>query len=234
MDTSGMEFEEKVDASIALLDEARGGDLLHQLRQLGELDGVISDMTFDAVREAREDLGVSWEAIGEALGISRQTAWERWRLHVEEPETRPKSRVRVEQSSGWWKMNVSGDHLEACEKALRFGTNKHPGSMRRGDVLLLQANLQGPHDPDGRIRSALIFDSVVPDDGESIRLWGRQFQFVIRARECVRTRPFSLENLDGLTGVYVRQGMMNHQRILPEDLDRVRSAAGLNARRQPN
>lgn len=229
MDTSDLEFGEKIDAAVALLEAMRVDDLVHRLHQLGEVDGVLRDMTFDCVRGAREDLGVSWESIGAALGISRQTAWERWHQHVDEPTARPKAKRRAVETSGWWKINVSGDHLSACEEAQRFGTNKLPGSMRRGDVLLLQANLQGPHDPDGRIRSALIFDSVSADDGESLRLWGRRFRFVIRASDCLKTQPFSLEHLDGLSGVYVRQGMMNHQRILPEDVDIVREAAGLPA-----
>lgn len=229
MDTGAMELEEKVAAGIGLFREM-DGDLLDRLRHLGELDGVLADMTFDAVREAREDLGVSWEAIGEALGISRQTAWERWRHHVQDPPTRHKRSGKTDGSSGWWKMNVAGDHIAACERVLRFGTNKLPGSMRRGDVLLLQANLQGPHDPEGRIKRALIFESVGADDGESLELWGQRWRFVIKASECLPTKPFSLEKLNGLEGVYVKQGMMNHQRILPEDLDLVRLAAGLEDR----
>lgn len=227
MDTSDLEFAEKVGAGLDFFAEMRNGDVLHRLHQLGEVEGVIRDMTFDCVREAREDLGISWDAIGQALGLSRQTVWERWHEYVEEPSARPSRRSNPSESSGWWKMNVSGEHLPACERELRFGTNKVLGSMRRGDVLLLQANLTGPHDPDGRIRSALLFDSVEPDSGESLKLWGRAFRFVIHASRCIETEPFSLENVDGLAGVYVRQGMMNHQRILAEDVDLVRKAAGL-------
>jgi len=221
--------EQMAEAGAALFTGLPNADLITRLRGVGDLASIVEYMTFDVVREAREDLGYSWETIGTALGISKQTAWERWHHHVEEP-TKPSgvaSRRSAQQGEGtaWWKMNVSSDHIPTCERSLRFGTSKAL-ALQPGDVLLLQANVSSTHDPAGRITRALIFESMKQDRGESLRLWNKPWTHLITASECRETTPFSLENLP-LKGTYRRQGMMSPQRILAEDVPVVRAASGL-------
>ena len=50
-------------------------DPIEALRELSRVDSEIESLRRDRVESARR-AGVSWEQIGEALGMSRQSAWE--------------------------------------------------------------------------------------------------------------------------------------------------------------
>jgi len=69
----------------------RGTHPLEVLEMVGPMTAVLSMVQVDAVRDARTD-GASWEAIGEAMGTTRQGAWNfarRWldqRLPLEQPD----------------------------------------------------------------------------------------------------------------------------------------------------
>jgi len=56
------------------------------LTALGEVSGQLQelDVDRDAKIRAAYEAGASWKRIGEALGISKQSAWERYRKLVQE------------------------------------------------------------------------------------------------------------------------------------------------------
>ena len=55
--------------------DALPADPLEALRELSRVDSELESLRRDRVEAARR-AGVSWEQIGEALGMSRQSAWE--------------------------------------------------------------------------------------------------------------------------------------------------------------
>ncbi|MHB8594996.1 MAG: hypothetical protein ACYDB3_11825 [Acidimicrobiales bacterium] len=55
-----------------------GDDVLARVRVLRAAEGAVDRWLVDAVAEARAG-GHSWQTIGDALGISRQAAWETFR-----------------------------------------------------------------------------------------------------------------------------------------------------------
>jgi len=50
---------------------------MHNLEDVRLVHGLLAQAELGAVRRARH-CGISWTDIGEMLGITRQTAWERW------------------------------------------------------------------------------------------------------------------------------------------------------------
>jgi hypothetical protein len=96
--------------------------------------------------------------------------------------------------------------------------------MALGDVLLLQvikSTLDRPSD--SRVGVALIFDLVREDAGDSLRIWGTAFQYLIKASSAHAFDGFNLEDL-GLGRSYSQQGMQSHQRIDVEDVAAVQAA----------
>lgn len=55
-----------------------GGDALAALNNVGRLRRLLDEAEFAAVRAARRE-GKSWAEIALKLGVTRQSAWERWR-----------------------------------------------------------------------------------------------------------------------------------------------------------
>lgn len=63
----------------------RRTDALDALSDIGQLRRLLDRAELDAVRDARAD-GRSWAEIATRLGVTRQSAWERWRdLDAEPP-----------------------------------------------------------------------------------------------------------------------------------------------------
>ncbi|TCK23041.1 PASTA domain-containing protein [Pseudonocardia endophytica] len=56
----------------------RRADALEALTDIGELRRLLDRVELEAVRDARAD-GRSWAEIATRLGVTRQSAWERWR-----------------------------------------------------------------------------------------------------------------------------------------------------------
>jgi hypothetical protein len=65
--------------------DRRGIDALDGLSDIGRLRDLLDKAEAAAVRDARRR-GSSWAEIGERLGVTRQSAWERWRDLDEAPE----------------------------------------------------------------------------------------------------------------------------------------------------
>ena len=61
-----------------------GGDALAALNNIGQLRRLLDETEFAAVRAARRE-GKSWAEIAVKLGVTRQSAWERWRDVDAEP-----------------------------------------------------------------------------------------------------------------------------------------------------
>src|SRR5262249_1885115 len=62
-----------------------GGPALEALDDIGEVRRVLDQAELEAVRTARRH-GRSWAEIATRLGVTRQSAWERWR-DLDEPAT---------------------------------------------------------------------------------------------------------------------------------------------------
>src|SRR5690348_4930204 len=58
--------------------DARLDDALRALSDVGEVRRLLDQAEFEAVRTARRQ-GRSWSEIAVRLGVTRQSAWERWR-----------------------------------------------------------------------------------------------------------------------------------------------------------
>jgi hypothetical protein len=58
--------------------DVRGGDALRALGDVGSVRRLLDRAEFEAVRSARQQ-GRSWSEIAVRLGVTRQSAWERWR-----------------------------------------------------------------------------------------------------------------------------------------------------------
>jgi hypothetical protein len=71
--------------------QAGGGDPLAALSDIGQLRRLLDETELEAVREARR-AGKSWAEIAIKLGVTRQSAWERWRDLDAEPAASTESR----------------------------------------------------------------------------------------------------------------------------------------------
>jgi hypothetical protein len=94
--------------------ESLPADPLEALRELTRVDSELEELQRDRVEAARQK-GATWEQIGEALGMSRQAAWEFY--------TRDARRVMDETTAH----NV---HLDEA-KALRVATEEVSRVRRR-------------------------------------------------------------------------------------------------------
>lgn len=106
------------------------------------------------------------------------------------------------------KLNVQATQLENCVRLSMFALPNLPKyPFERGDILLLQVVKKDARDPHARIRFALVLDRVYEDvHGESERIWGRPWRYIVRASCTIPTIPFSFEDIPGLRGQYVQQG----------------------------
>ncbi|HJQ45567.1 MAG TPA: PASTA domain-containing protein [Amycolatopsis sp.] len=75
-----------------------GERALSALTDLGQVRRLLDRAEFTAVRTAREG-GKSWSEIAIGLGVTRQSAWERWR-DVDEGKPEPPQAVPVEAREG--------------------------------------------------------------------------------------------------------------------------------------
>lgn len=94
--------------------DALPADPLEALRELSRVDSEREGLRRDRVESARR-AGVSWEQIGEALGMSRQSAWEYYNRDA---------RQALEESS------VANSDLDEAE-ALRIATDEVSAIRRR-------------------------------------------------------------------------------------------------------
>jgi hypothetical protein len=66
-----------------------GDDLFYELRALAALELELDHLVAEKVGEARR-AGLPWDAIAQAAGVSRPSAWRRWKTVVDDPRpTRP-------------------------------------------------------------------------------------------------------------------------------------------------
>lgn len=72
-----------------------GNGALEALSELGVVRRLLDQVEFEAVRAAREQ-GKSWAEIALRLGVSRQSAWERWRDVDDAGGARPEDSVRLD------------------------------------------------------------------------------------------------------------------------------------------
>lgn len=128
------------------------------------------------------------------------------------------------------KLNVQAAQLEQCVRLSMFALPSLPKSppLEHGDILLLQVVKKDARDRHSRIRFALVLDRVYEDvAGESERIWGRHWRYILRASATIPTIPFSFEDIQGLRGRYVQQGnITSGGALLPEDESLVRPYLG--------
>lgn len=94
--------------------DALPADPIEALRELSRVDSELESLRRDRVESARR-AGVSWELIGEALGMSRQSAWEYYNRDA---------RQALEESA------AANPDLEEAE-ALRISTDEVSAMRRR-------------------------------------------------------------------------------------------------------
>ncbi len=69
-----------------------GDDLFYELRALAALELELDQLVAEKVGAARR-AGLPWDAIAQAVGVSRPSAWRRWKIVVDDPRpTRPMRR----------------------------------------------------------------------------------------------------------------------------------------------
>lgn len=69
-----------------------GDDLFYELRALAALELELDQLVAEKVGAARR-AGLPWDAIAQAVGVSRPSAWRRWKTVVDDPRpTRPMRR----------------------------------------------------------------------------------------------------------------------------------------------
>jgi hypothetical protein len=78
------------------------------MKALGDIRlvrGLLDKVEMGAVRAARRE-GRSWGEIATMLGVTRQSAWERWRDVADWEEPPPSlDPADVEPCSAWWSMS---------------------------------------------------------------------------------------------------------------------------------
>ncbi|HVV13456.1 PASTA domain-containing protein [Amycolatopsis sp.] len=99
---------------------ADGAAALAALTDLGLVRRLLDQAEFEAVRAARGE-GRSWSEIAVRLGVTRQSAWERWR-DVDEPAAGPESvspkAARQRRRSSVTVPNLVGRSVEEARKLL--------------------------------------------------------------------------------------------------------------------
>jgi PASTA domain-containing protein len=80
---------------LAATDGQPGGDPLGALSDVGRLRRLLDEAELEAVRAARR-AGRSWAEIAIKLGVTRQSAWERWRDLDAEPAASPAPAAAVD------------------------------------------------------------------------------------------------------------------------------------------
>jgi hypothetical protein len=170
-----------------------GERALETLTDVGVLRRLLDQIEFEAIRAGRRQ-GKSWAEIAIRLGITRQSAWERWQ-DVDQPE-RPQRPQRPQAAtlpyvSGWDVISsateglqdvpaaVEGRHLPATVMVPNvIGMSWNGARILLNDVKLVAV---GP-DPDGPSPAALGWpDGVVTDQspesgamvppGSAVTLW---------------------------------------------------------------
>ena len=74
-----------------------GGDALAALSDIGQLRRLLDEAELEAVRAARRQ-GKSWAEIAIKLGVTRQSAWERWRDLDPEPAAPASAEVSLKDA----------------------------------------------------------------------------------------------------------------------------------------
>jgi hypothetical protein len=128
--------------------DAAADGALDALDDLGQIRHLLDQVELAAVRAARSS-GKSWTEIATRLGITRQSAWERWRDLDEEPEPstpggvigraardlRRRSRVVVPNVVGMsW--DAAGEVLRACSLLPVAPDADHPAALTAGDYVV--------------------------------------------------------------------------------------------------
>lgn len=93
------------------------GDPLQALQDVGEVRRSLDNAELAAVRAARR-AGSSWAEIATRLGVSRQSAWERWR-ELDEPVATPTVAARGRRRAATFEVpNVIGLDVEGARLML--------------------------------------------------------------------------------------------------------------------
>jgi hypothetical protein len=100
-------------------DTGDGDAALDALSDIGALRRLLDQVELSAVRAAR-GRAKSWAEIATRLGVTRQSAWERWRDLDDSPASsaRPSGRVPVEDVAGGLREAVEGAAAELMAAAL--------------------------------------------------------------------------------------------------------------------
>lgn len=168
-----------------------GGDALAALNNIGQLRRLLDESEFAAVRAARRQ-GKSWAEIAVKLGVTRQSAWERWRDLDAESEPEPEQDIA--------EAVLSGTARSARRRATVFVPLVIGQSVDDARAALAERALVGVSaDPDGPPLTELLVQGAVVSDqspeagarvqpGSPVRLWTSRGGGA-GVREPLRPRP---------------------------------------------
>ncbi|TNC24192.1 PASTA domain-containing protein [Amycolatopsis alkalitolerans] len=171
-----------------------GDDALTALSDLGLVRRLLDQTEFDAVRTARS-AGKPWSEIAVRLGVTRQSAWERWRDLDEAPQPERDLAVQIRERAG----------AEVAGRRRRQGTVKVPNVIGRSfddarallaknDLMAASPDPDEPALPESDWHEAVVVDqspesgAKVPP-GSAVTLWLRRGGGGSGVREPRRPKP---------------------------------------------
>ena len=93
--------------------DALPADPIEALRELSRVDSELESLRRDRVEAARR-AGISWEQIGEALGMSRQSAWEYYNRDARQTLTTGNSDLEEEEA-----LRIATDEVSTLRRRRR-------------------------------------------------------------------------------------------------------------------
>jgi len=109
-------------------------------------------------------------------------------------------------------------HMDGVRKNRAHATDGEPQKIRVGDWLLVQVTSGPPGNETRRVKFAMRFVSCLPDTtGESLRIWGKQWKFLIRGGDFrILRHPFDIESIRVSAANY-GQGVIRFAYVDPSD-----------------
>lgn len=110
------------------------------------------------------------------------------------------------------------EHMDAVRRSRQHATDAEPRDVKIGDFLLIQITAGPPGNETHRVKYAMRFARSEPDKaGESRRIFGHQWQFLISGSEFrILRRPFDIEDIQ-VSGKNYGQGVIRFAYVDPLD-----------------
>ena len=115
-------------------------------------------------------------------------------------------------------LKTNESHMTGVRRNRAHASDGIPRGAKRGDWLLVQVTSGPPGNETHRVKYAMRFVSCEEDrTGESKRIWGHQWKYLIRGDEFrILRRPFDVEKVQVSTANY-GQGVIRFAYVHPDD-----------------